>query len=632
MSSTLQRMTLILLALALALALLGALDPSPPEQTLRLQHARLIPAPGVADGVAVVLPHRWSSGREDRAVAWYQFHFDLPAIPERPLAIYLPAVGENAALYLNGEFIGQAAPFGEGVPRMHAKPLLFPVDPPLWQAEGNTLFIAVEATPWQRGLLPTPWIDEEFVLAGVHRSQQFLRQSLVRFLGVASLVLGLVLALVWANRRSEPDYGWLALAAMTWSVAQAQATITMAPLPGAAWDALTAGALGVSAVATLGFVLRFIARPPRRAYHLAWALPVLMSLATVFYPGSTVEAFSWLLLSVLLLTVAAILAHSGWIAALPAHRLLLLPGVLLGSVAAHAFAAERVAAGATAALLVALPLVIIALSWKMLQRFIESLQVAELLNIDLDRLVHERTVALETQFHRIRALEREQAIATERERLMRDMHDGLGGHLVSTLAMLECSGRRDDAIAGSIRNALDDLRLLIDSLDPVDGDLGAVLAMFRDRMEPRLQAAGLRLEWDVRELPELSYLSPASVLSILRILQECVANVLKHAAAKTIRISARPDPGAEEIILDISDDGRGFDPAAARNGRGLHNLQRRANALAALLVIESGDAGSRMTLRLPAVNATTVASAATDMAGLDGTQVGRPEPVPGLRQ
>jgi signal transduction histidine kinase len=602
----------IALGLALAGLLIGLLALQPGEQATRLARAQLIVAPGESGGRAVVLPHRWARDCDGCESAWYQFDFSFTASPQHPQAIYLEGVGHNVALYLNGEFLGQAARFSAGVPRMASHPLLFRVDDSLWRESGNMLFAVVHSTPSRQGFMTTPWIGDRAELAALHRLQHLLRQSAVQFLGIATLVLGLVLAMVWANRRSETGYGWLALAGIAWAAAQAQHTLGMAPFNAAAWDALTAGALGVVAVALLIYAVNGLAERWHRASRAAWIVPVLLALSAASSAAHPVFAIAdWVLVATLLLGAAALI-RSSWPAAADMGGWRLFAGSALGAVAVAMAASGSGEPAQSAVLMLAMPLVLVALSGKMLKQFVDSLQMAELLNIDLDRLVQERTSALEAQFRRVELLKRAQAIADERERLMRDMHDGIGGHLVSTLAMLERSGQQHSAVAVAIRTALEDMRLMIDSLDPVEGDLTAVLGMFRDRIQPRLEAAGLKLEWEVQDLPALPGLGPSNVLSILRILQECVTNVLKHSGASVISISAMPGADGRAVVLRVGDDGKGFDRATIGRGRGLSNIEQRAAAMHGCLQMASDDHGTIISLTLPPGDATGANSMPAD--------------------
>jgi signal transduction histidine kinase len=141
---------------------------------------------------------------------------------------------------------------------------------------------------------------------------------------------------------------------------------------------------------------------------------------------------------------------------------------------------------------------------------------------------------------------------------------------------------------------VDDLRLVVDSLEPIEHDLILLLASLRHRLGRRLEAAGLSLIWQVEDIPPLPWLEPPDALHLLRFVQEVLTNVLKHAQARQLvfRVSQEvPEPGVEfekSVRILIRDDGQGMpEGGAARGGRGLLNLQERARRLGGRLVVSS---------------------------------------------
>jgi signal transduction histidine kinase len=147
-------------------------------------------------------------------------------------------------------------------------------------------------------------------------------------------------------------------------------------------------------------------------------------------------------------------------------------------------------------------------------------------------------------------------------------------------------------------DSVDDLRAVIDSLEPLDGDLISVLATLRFRLGKRLELAGIGLEWNMHDLPALNWLGPPQALQLMRIVQEVLTNVLKHARASRMQISAHCN--APFIEVCITDNGRGFDAATTPTGRGLRHLAQRAASLNGSVIIESqpGD-GTTVRLLLP---------------------------------
>lgn len=194
--------------------------------------------------------------------------------------------------------------------------------------------------------------------------------------------------------------------------------------------------------------------------------------------------------------------------------------------------------------------------------------------------------------------ERENALLLERQRLMHDMHDGLGSVLLSTLAAIEQRHMPQEAVAEALRSCVEDLRLVIDSLEPMEHDLVTLLATIRYRLGQRLDAAGLALEWDIHDLPPLPWLESPESLHVLRLVQEALTNVLKHAQASRVRVATRNL--GNKVEIHIEDDGCGFDPDAVTPGRGLRSQNRRAERLGGELQIDSApDRGTSLRLQLP---------------------------------
>lgn len=247
--------------------------------------------------------------------------------------------------------------------------------------------------------------------------------------------------------------------------------------------------------------------------------------------------------------------------------------------------------------------VLLLFSFILMRRFARALSEAEILNRDLEQRVAEKAAALEQNFEALGRVTRERDIANERERIMRDMHDGIGAHLVQALTtaeQIDGGGQLNEIL----KSALGDLRLIIDSMAPNDGDLLAVLATFRERMQPTLRLAGLELDWQVTDVPKLHDLGPEQTLQILRILQEAITNALKHAHPSKISVATgvREIDGYPTIWMEIADDGVGFDADDDRgkSSRGLGNMRARASRIGAELLIDSTPgSGTHVTLILP---------------------------------
>ncbi|MEO8120229.1 MAG: ATP-binding protein [Rhodoferax sp.] len=236
----------------------------------------------------------------------------------------------------------------------------------------------------------------------------------------------------------------------------------------------------------------------------------------------------------------------------------------------------------------------------MFRRYVGAMAEVEQANAYLAQRLQSRETELVSSHERLRDAERHQTLTDERLRLTQDMHDGLGSSLVSALRVVE-SGRMTDVELGEIlKSCIDDLKLTIDSMEPVEADLLLLLATLRFRLGPRLIAAGISLKWEVKDLPRLDWLNPRNALHILRIFQEAFANILKHTRATEIRVRTSVEGKGVEVTID--DNGQGFDIEKMllnHAGRGLHNQQRRAQSIDGAVNWISGPAGTRFSLWLP---------------------------------
>ncbi len=201
-----------------------------------------------------------------------------------------------------------------------------------------------------------------------------------------------------------------------------------------------------------------------------------------------------------------------------------------------------------------------------------------------------------------RSLEISNAITKERERMMREIHDGIGSSLVAALASAERQGRSSSTAVIALKSALTDLRIAVDSLEPVEGNVTTLLANLRYRLEPEMKKAGIGFMWAVEDVPELPWLDSPNALHVLRIFQEAFGNILGHANASKITVGCRQEylDGKQGIRIEVSDDGEGFDPSVPPRGRGRKNMIERAEALGGRLgVYSSPGSGSSTVLWLP---------------------------------
>ncbi|MBS7806773.1 ATP-binding protein [Variovorax sp. PCZ-1] len=209
------------------------------------------------------------------------------------------------------------------------------------------------------------------------------------------------------------------------------------------------------------------------------------------------------------------------------------------------------------------------------------------LSITMFFLVAYRYLSTRDALHELnmaRNLEAELATNRERERLMQDIHDAVGSQLVGLLSLVNNSAPMKQ-IKSHTERALGEMRLAIDAINTTDGDLSLVLASLRHRLQPQLSAAQLDITWQVDAARKLGKMSYSDIQHIQRIILEVFSNIMQHARAKKVVLTAQSDVSDDMCWICISDDGVGFNSSQTK-GRGISNMHKRAEILGAILTIE----------------------------------------------
>jgi signal transduction histidine kinase len=249
------------------------------------------------------------------------------------------------------------------------------------------------------------------------------------------------------------------------------------------------------------------------------------------------------------------------------------------------------------------PLTIVAVFILLMRRLASSLEQLDGVNETL----RQKLSAQENELSSLHLSERlrmaQAAREDERGRLMRDLHDGVSGHLVSIIALSQAPTANPAAIERTARSALDDLRLVINSLDLDDSDLILALASLRERLEPQLRRLGVELDWSMENLPQVTGVTPSNALAVLRILQEATTNALKHGEPSpriTIHGATRADGAATIVVRNNMRAAADATDASSCKGHGLDNITRRAQKLGGNASFDRDGEQATLTLVLPA--------------------------------
>jgi len=554
-----------------------------------------------------------AAGQPPYEMRWYRLRYAPPQGRwPTSVALYMPRLVAMAAAVLVRTDEGWRPIFDNqlGAREQWVRPLWAVFPSALTELHSNRSIELVVAVPVLRRSfysVSTGWLGAREDLEPKVRRRWMMQIGVPQATGLTLVVLGCFSFALWVRRRSEPAYLLFALATVAWLVRNLHYHLdlprTEAGLRWFWW--LTHASMSWVMLLTFLFALRFAQRRFAPLERLAGGLVLGVSVLTLplggplpLLPMEPVWQHSLNALLGLLGT-----GFVGLIALRDGSRELRLIALCLGlSLVLGVHDVVLLAGLAWPEHIYLMPfatlIVVASFLYAVQRRYIGALELVERLNLEQAERLRQQSEELQAQHERLREVERQQALLLERQRLMQDMHDGLGSSLLSAMVAVEQGSMDQDKVVEVLRECVDDLRLVIDSLEPVGHDLVSLLATMRYRLGKRLQVGGLTLEWDVQDLPPLAWLEPPDALHVLRLLQEALSNVLKHARATRVRMVTRNHGSYVEIRVE--DDGQGFDMETAQRGRGLKSQQRRAQRLGGTVRVDSSAGqGTRLSLRLP---------------------------------
>ena len=562
-------------------------------KTVRLAHTWHVP-PGVQIGEV-----------------WYRLKFEVSAFPRFGLGMYTVALNRAARIYVNGQMLRDFGVTESRLPMNWNRAQFASIPRALLRQGSNEILIEERDYWWEHGWLAPIQIGDEDTLKTAWARRVFWQNDTVRILAASTGTVGALMLLIWLKRRDDTMYLWFAFVSLLWTLTSFDYFSEFPPFPPREWEQFVRAAPVLRGALMFIFILRYCGMRRPRLEMGVWAyfaIGTCLILADAMN-GALAEWWYFLIL------VASF--YFLYVQVMGGLRRSILEGILLAGAGIVQMAlsgydlwlfgqkawTDRVYLAHFSA-----PVYIVVVAIIICRRVTEAQVANESLAGVLEVRVVEKTAELERNYEHLAEATRATTLANERSRIMSEMHDGIGSQLTMALSLVRRHDHESDPehaiedgqVATVLRECIEDLQLIIDSLEPVENDLLTVLGTLRYRLQHRLGQGGVSLKWNVVDLPPLPMLTPQSVLSILRIVQEAFANCLKHAGATNITLTTAlsGSPGFDESAqIRIVDDGHGL--KGERQGRGLENMRRRARELGGELTISSQPGRTEVLLRFP---------------------------------
>jgi signal transduction histidine kinase len=562
-----------------------------------------VEALAAAEWSPVSLPDDWRLQNVTETEAWYRFQIPKPESSSANVSLYIPTVRQNIAAFINHKWIGQGGPFTPRLAHTWNHPQLYQFSSSMLQAN-NTLYLKLATNKLNSGYLSNIYLGDSADLAAAWRERNFFKVTFVEISSILLIVVGLINLYLWQQRRNESYYLWYALAALCWGLRGYLLIEPVLPISNELRAALRLLTLGYGVVFVVLFNFRYFAYKRRAVDLVLWLYSVPAAIPMLFMGMDQLQTYGhevWVKGNLLLGLITVVFLLRIYIRDHKADAIYLLfsgmPLLIVGLRDMLVLSGRWLPQEGFLINHVTLPALILAM-WFILRRLSDSLTYSEELNVTLESRIKSKEREIKESYEQQQTLKRQQIVSDERERIMRDMHDGIGGYLVGIKSLMDAKAPSVPDIRNYVDLALADLRLVVNSLDVTSQNLSSLLGSMRSRWQTVAENKECKLIWDVSRTKVEHQFGPSKTLDIMRILEEAFTNSLKHGQPGNIQITSGELTEDATLWIEV------INPSINRHhtaqpGRGLKNMAQRAEKIGAKLIVRESLTHHRLRLEIP---------------------------------
>lgn len=538
---------------------------------------------------------------------WYRIEWVRGCAPDTqpqarlPLGLSLGGVSMAGEVYVNDDLLWRDASLAEPLSQSWNMPRHWLLPESALRDGVNTIWIRVVGMAAYTPGLGTMFLGPAAQADEIHAANVW-RQRNVHFIALGlSGAMGCIYLVVWCLRRSEQAFGWYALMSLCWVVYMATILATDAwPFDSIeSHSRLNNIAFVLYVMAFCLFTWRFGEQHLPRVEKMLWLATGLGLLVSLVAQRPALE-FVWAGFVFIFLTNCLQFQWHAWRTRETQHILLALCWLVFLVVGVHDMVVLLNGWGSHEMWgAISGPVTVLFMALLLGGRLASSMHRIEHFNHELQaHAAHVRAELAE-----VLAREHDQALSharlRERMAIVHDLHDGLGGSLVRSMAMVEQSRQplSNERMLSLLKVLRDDLRQVIDydsSATTVVPDTPIQwIAPLRHRFTRLFDELEVAISWQV---PEQWVVKPTALhcLGLARLVEEALSNVIKHSRARHVRVSCT-QPKADLLGVEVEDDGVGFDLQAVRDaglGVGMRSMAARAERLGGTLNVVSDQGGT----------------------------------------
>jgi signal transduction histidine kinase len=543
---------------------------------------------------------RYKKGR----IGWYRLNLPDQLIDQKQdLSLYLFRYNMNAAVFFNGEEIGNGGSFVEPLSRNWNHPLLIRIPETGWKARDNVLHIRLHIYPYY-GFLPPLILGRYQDFIDSYDQRVFWQSTISQHFFVVTIAISFFSFWFWLRRRHEKMYFYFSLSTFFWSIFSLNLFIRDIPVSAKQWWWLVHTSIDFWMVYLILFTHRLllIRKPVVEKLSIAFA-----SSASIIYALTSIDTFAKVTGTLHLITLSfaiylIAISFLQWRVKKNIEAIMLGFGVLIiffftvyDTILNSNIFPQILYQGFFISHL-ATPVLFIIISWHLSGRFMQAFNDVKDLNSNLELRVDEGKFELEKNLKKQNESELEQIATHQYEQIYTELHEDISEKIATLLHNANTSSQRDAA-----RAVLKDLQEARSGYATKNTTLDDLLADCHNEYLQRSENSNLNLNWEALNFSKEINLPAQYAYNLSRVFRETLSNIIKHANASIVTTYIHTENDLLKIL--VTDNGAGIIPD--QPGRGMINMKSRIAKLNGILEWSNADpVGTQISITLPLPDAT----------------------------
>ena len=525
---------------------------------------------------AVDLPDQWQKRWKNyNGAAWYKIQWSWSCRNQarlaEPIAFLIDYINSAGAVYLNGDLLWKDRHLQEPLSKSWNMPRYWILPISGLHSGENEILIYVNGLAFQSPGVGQISFNNIQNNVESYQSEVWNRRTLFQINLILSMTLGVICFVIWLLRRKENTFGWFALSSFLWVLFISNLLTTETfPYPNTLIAAQANLAFFILYVLSFCiYLFRFIQKRFIQVEVIFWGMTGLMIAAIFLTPQ---QSAYWAFALIFLIYVGLFISCYLYVCyqAIQSKRAdyIFLAICLSAIVIFMIFDLLLLSGGIIVKELQPLspytgPVITFFIVIILGSRLARNVKKIETFNAQLEMKVQQVSNDLSSSLNEKHQLELKNVKLQERINLSHDLHDGLGASLVRSMILVDQSAHNisNKQFLSMLKLLRDDLRQIIDSGSSADNKIPVNpilwVAPVRHRFSQLMDELDIRSKWifphEWQAVP-----SALQCLTLIRVLEESLTNIIKHSQAKQVKI-AMVYIKENQFILSIEDDGVGFD-------------------------------------------------------------------------